>query len=92
MTTTAAGLRHRVAYIAHWGLVEIRNLAYGQAPHEQIADLADALEILPKRALEEPAAESWEMVRFVIENYNKHYPDSGWRLVQALNEEPPEQY
>jgi hypothetical protein len=85
-------LRARVAYLLHWGCVEIRSLAFAGAPHQQIADLADALELLPRYVLEEPSPDDWEMVRFVITNYNNHYPDSGWRLVQRLDIDPPERY
>jgi hypothetical protein len=92
MTTTTVGLRHRVAYLLHVGIAEIRNLGYENAPQGQIADLADAIENFPRYIVDEPTPDDWEMVRFVIENYNKHYPDSGWVLVQALDKDPPERY
>lgn len=92
MATATLGLSQRVAYLVHSGCVEIRNLALGNAPHEQIAELADAIEILPKYFRDDLSAEDWEMVRFVIENYNSHYPDSGWRLMRGLDQDPPRWY
>ena len=91
MTATAPDLGRRVGYILHVGCTIIRSLGYDHAPHDQIADLADALEILP-RYLPEPSEKDWEMVRFVVTNYNDHYPESGWRLVRCLDEDPPERY
>ena len=85
-------LTRRIAYLLHCGCVVIRNLALGGASHQQIADLADALELLPRYLGDDVSDENWVMVRFVIENYNSHYPDSGWRLVRCLDNDPPERY
>jgi hypothetical protein len=93
MSATTSGLRQRIiAYLLHVGCVEIRSLALGGAPHNQIAELADALEILPRFLDAEPTADDWELVRFVVENYNAQFPESGWRLAQRLDQEPPERY
>ena len=50
MSTAVTSLTRRVAYLLHLGFVEVRALAYARAPHEQIADLADALEVIAKYA------------------------------------------
>src|SRR5262245_52204882 len=46
MNVTENDLHKRLLYVLHLGLAEIRNLALA-ASQQQIADLADAMEILP---------------------------------------------
>jgi hypothetical protein len=82
MIATNPNMRRRLEYILHEGFVEIRNLAYG-GNHKQIAELADAMEILP-RFLEECSAEDMEMARFVLRNYHRQYPQSRYRYLEIL--------
>ena len=92
MPSATTGLARRIPYLLHVGCVELRNLALGQAPHQQIADLADALETLPRFLRDDISEDDWSLVRFVVENYNAHYPHSGWRLFRGLDYDPPERY
>jgi hypothetical protein len=65
-------LAKRLLFILHRGLTDIRNMALN-AEQEQIADLADALEILPG-IIDHWEDDRLDMVRFVLENYEKKYP------------------
>jgi hypothetical protein len=71
MNASEQELRKRLLYILHLGFTEIRNLAHG-AGNEQIADLADAKEILPG-FVDRCSEEDLEMVRFVLKNYQDKY-------------------
>jgi hypothetical protein len=72
MNASDQELRKRLLYILHLGCVEIRNLAL-DAGNEQIADLADALELLP-RFVDKCEPEDLELVRFVLKTYqDKHH-------------------
>src|SRR5438309_1325473 len=72
----------QLLYILHLGLTEIRNLALA-AKHEQIAELADAMEILPgiiKESIDlrfepihEVIEEHLEHIRFVLKTYQDKY-------------------
>jgi hypothetical protein len=76
MTDTEQSLlARRLRYIMHCGFVEIRNLAGVEGTSQQIHDLADAMEILP-RYLEEATNEDVEIVRFVLRDYQTRYPQS----------------
>jgi hypothetical protein len=71
MNATEHELRKRLLAILHLGFVEVRNLALASG-QEQIADLADAMELLP-RYLDECTEERLEMIRFVLQAYqDKH--------------------
>ena len=81
----------RIAYILHLGLVEIRNLASPQNC-EQVSDLADALELLP-RFLEHAAEEDVQLIRHVLSNYRQKYPQSSFDYLAYLDgDEPPETF
>jgi hypothetical protein len=71
MNATQQDLKRRLLYILHLGLTEIRNLALA-AKHEQIADLADAMEILPG-FVNECGEDDVEMIRFVLKTYQDKY-------------------
>ncbi len=81
----------RLLYILHRGLTEIRNLALASG-QEQIADLADALEILPGMI------ENWnddhaEMARFVLRAYQNKYPGRAYDYVGQLDrQDTPERF
>jgi hypothetical protein len=85
-------LRKRLGYILYRGLNEARNLASGGS-NEQIFELADAMEILP-RYLDECSEADFELIRFVLQNYQAKYPHSNNRYVEILEgeQEPPERY
>jgi hypothetical protein len=75
-------MRRRLLEVLHLGLVELRLLALA-GKGEQVADLADALEIVP-RYVEECDAEGVELIRFVLKNYEGKYPNSGANLVSQF--------
>jgi hypothetical protein len=80
----------RLLYILHVGLNEIRNMALGNG-HGQIADLADALEILPRLVME-CKDEDLELIRFVLANYQEKY-HSSYDYPRRFEEyDPPERY
>ncbi|MBY0523171.1 MAG: hypothetical protein K2R98_07220 [Gemmataceae bacterium] len=65
-------IRKRLLYILHLGFVEVRKLAHADG-NERIADLADALELLPRFVDKECSEEDLELIRFVLKNYqDKH--------------------
>jgi hypothetical protein len=79
-------LRRRILFILHRGFTEARNLAYaGRA--EQIADLADALEIIPGMLLKWDAGQ-WDMLRFVLKTYEDKYPTGRYDYTPYLDRYP----
>jgi hypothetical protein len=91
MENTSAPASARLLFILHRGLVEIRNLALA-AGHEQIADLADALEILP-RMVEHWDQEKADLAHFVLRNYEGKYPVRSYDYEAYLDRfEPPDRY
>jgi hypothetical protein len=90
MNATTADLRKRLLYILHLGFVEIRSLALA-AGQAQIAELADAMEILPRLA-DECSEEDIQMIRFTLQNYQDKYRSS-FDFPKRFQEcEPPERY
>jgi hypothetical protein len=83
-------LRKRLLFILHRGLTEIRNLAGdGQ---QQIADLADALEILPG-IIGHWQDDRLDMIRFVLQTYEDRYPGRAYDYLAYLEKyEPPERF
>jgi len=71
MDATATDFQRRILYILHVGLTEIRNLALGE--HEQIADLADALEILPGLLDRSEGEDKHDLIRFVLKTYQEKH-------------------
>lgn len=90
MNATQQDLRKRLLVILHLGFTEIRSLALA-AGHEQIAELADATEILP-RYVEECGEVDLEMVRFVRKNYQEKHHSSFDYPARFDRYEPPERY
>jgi hypothetical protein len=81
----------QLLYILHRGLTEIRNLALASG-QEQIADLADALEILPGM-IENWNNDQSEMAHFVLQAYQSKYPSRAYDYVGQLErQDVPEQY
>jgi hypothetical protein len=90
MNITENDLQKRVLYILHLGLVEIRNLAL-TAGQQQIADLADAMEILPG-LLDKGGSEDLELIRHVLKDYQEKYR-SNYDFPRRLEEfEVPERF
>lgn len=91
MSAIPDDLARRLLYILHRGLVQARNLALARGD-EQIADLADALEILPGMM------NCWneghlEMVRFVLKTYQDKYPGGSYDYLADLDKyAPPERF
>jgi hypothetical protein len=92
MIATRTSLRKRLQFILHRGFTEARNLALARN-HEQIFELADAMEILP-RYLDECGDDDLEMIRFVLKNYLSKYPQCAYGYLEILDgiEEPPARY
>ncbi|HEV3258755.1 MAG TPA: hypothetical protein VG013_17930 [Gemmataceae bacterium] len=91
MKTIPDNVAKRLLFILHRGLTEVRNLGLGEG-NEHIADLADALEILP-RYVQECGEEDVELIRFVLKNYQDKYPHSNYDYLAYFDKyEPPERY
>jgi hypothetical protein len=91
MNQSPVDISKRLSFILHRGLTEIRNLALGEG-NQQIADLADALEILPK-FIEDCSGDEMELVRFVLKNYQDKYPGRAFDYLAHLEQlEPPARY
>jgi hypothetical protein len=80
-------LRRRLLFILHRGLVEARLLAQAQK-HQQLFDLADALEPLPGYM------DGWEgqylkAIRFNLETYQGKYPGLSFDYLRYLDVDPP---
>ena len=90
MNATDSDLQKRILYILHVGLTEIRNLALDE--HEQIADLADALETLPGY-LADWTDEHLEMVLFNLRTYQEKYPGRAFDYLAHVDRyDPPDRY
>lgn len=91
MSVTQTDIHKRLLYILHLGFVEARLLAMGQK-HQQIFDLADTLEFLP-RYVDECTSENLDVIRCVLKGYQEKYPESRFDYLARLDElEPPERY
>ena len=90
MNASQQELRKRLLYILHLGLAEIRNLAHGSG-NEQIADLADAMEILPG-FVDRLSEDDLEMIRFVLKNYQDKYHSSFDYPARFEHYEAPERF
>jgi hypothetical protein len=84
-------LDRRLLFILHRGLTDIRNLALGEG-NEQIADLADALEILPG-IIDHWEDDQLEMVRFVLKTYEDKYPGRSFDYLARVEKyDPPDRF
>jgi hypothetical protein len=90
MNATHKELQRRLLHILHLAFVEARNLAL-DANNERLADLADAMELLP-RFVEECREDDLQMARFVLKTYqDKH--QSVYNYPARLDEmDAPERY
>jgi len=91
MNDTQQDLRKRLLHILHLGFTEARDLALAGA-HQQIFDLADAMEILP-RLVDNCNEDEKELVRFVLRTYEEKYPDSRYNYLARFDSyDPPDRY
>ncbi len=75
-------LAKKLLYVIHHGLTDIRNLALG-AGNEQIAALADALEILPG-IIDHWEDDRLELIRFVLKTYEDKYPGRAFDYLERF--------
>jgi hypothetical protein len=91
MNQVPENLSWRLLYILHFGLTELRKLALAEG-QVQSADLADALEILP-RYVQHCDPEDLELLRFVLKNYEDKYPGRSFDYLAHLEQyDPPERF
>jgi hypothetical protein len=91
MNQLSAPLTRRLLFILHRGLVEMRNLALAQG-NKQIAELADALEILPS-LIDHWQDEHLQLIHFVLEKYQKEFPESTYDYLGYLEKyETPDRF
>jgi hypothetical protein len=88
MKTIEETMRRRILFILHRGLVDIRNLAGTAGCAQQIHDLADALEIIPK-CIDRCTDEDIELVRFVVDDFQKKYPHGRFDYLSYLESDDP---
>ena len=82
-------LRRKLTRLLHEGCVEIRSLAYERGHDDQIADLADVLEFVPRFLDGEPSPEEWSVLRSEVEGYALRYPGLSCRLLDCLDRDAP---
>jgi hypothetical protein len=80
-------LGKRLLYVLHYGLVEIRNQALC-AKNQQIADLADALEILPG-IIDHWEDDRLDLVHFVLRTYQEKYPEGPFDYLAHVEQYAP---
>ncbi len=91
MNEVPENLSKRLLFILHLGFVELRKIALATG-QEQSADLADALELLP-RYVEHCNPEDMELFRFVLKNYQDKYPGGTFDYLKYLEQyDPPERF
>ena len=80
-------LQRRLLFIVHRGLVEARLLAQAKK-HEQLFDLADALEPLPSY-MDNWQDSNLEAIRFNLKTYQQKYPSPSFDYLRYLDVDPP---
>jgi len=80
-------LERRLLLILHRGWVEARLLAQGQK-HQQLFDLADALEPVPGY-MDRWEEEHLEAIRFNLKTYRQKHPGSSFDYLRYLDVDPP---
>lgn len=84
MPTVTPDLRHKLRYLIHLGLTEIRSLAYEGGHDARIAKLADVLEFLP-RYLEDDREPDLLTVREQFEQYQVEHPAATFNYLAFLD-------
>jgi hypothetical protein len=91
MTNIPPDVLRKILCIIHWGLTDIRDRAY-YIKDAQIADLADALEILPG-IIDRWDEQQMDMVDFVLKNYQSLHPNDRFQLYDRYSNYPvPEHF
>jgi hypothetical protein len=81
----------RLLFILHRGLTEARNLGYA-GRSEQVAELADALELLPGLLLRWDG-ESMSLLRHLLKTYEDKFPTGRYDYTPYLDRWPvPDHY
>jgi len=80
----ATDVRDRLRYVIHLGLVDIRNLAFAGGHDQQIADLADILEILPA-AMGNDSEPDLTVIHEEFERYELEYPEHRYKFLDILD-------
>ena len=84
-------LQRRLLFILHRGLVEARLVAQAKE-HEQLFDLADALESLPSY-MDHWDERNLETIRFNLRKYREKYPSPSFDYLRYLDVDPlPERF
>jgi hypothetical protein len=90
MNATPHDLRKRLLFILHLGFTEVRSLALASG-NEQIADLADAMEILP-RYVDGCSEDDLDLIRFVLKTYQDKYHSSFDYPARFERDDQPEHF
>ncbi len=91
MTDLQTDVKRRLLYMLHLGFVETRSLALAQR-HQQLFDLADAMELLPG-AIDAPTAEQLELIRSSLRGYKGKHPEAAFEYLKYLDwEDIPERF
>jgi hypothetical protein len=80
-------LKRRLLFILHRGLVEARLHAQAKK-HQQLFDLADALEPIPGY-IDRREEQHLKAVRFNLKTYQEKHPDSSFDYLRHLDIDPP---
>jgi hypothetical protein len=84
MSLTEAHLR--LLFILHRGLVQLRELGRSHG-HDQVAELADALEWIPGR-IPDLQLEELKSIKSSLETYQKQYPSTRFEYVSYMENAP----
>ena len=91
MNQSPTDLTRRLLYILHRGWTQARNLALA-GDQQQLADLADTLEILPG-LIDRWQDDDLALVRSILQAYQEKYPGQGYDyLAQLETRETPERF
>jgi hypothetical protein len=93
MAAVQFDLKKRLSYIIHLGFTEVRNLAGLPGFEQQIHDLADAMEVLPRFLHSLATEEDLAMIRFVLKDYQTRHPTAKFDYLAYLDQrDPPDRY
>ena len=80
-------IKERLLYILHRGFVETRLLG-GAGKNKQVADLADAMELIPGM-LKNWHEDDLEKVKSLLQTYQNKYPEWRFDFVSRLEKKAP---
>ena len=90
MLTLGVDVKKRLLHILHRGFVEARLLA-SAGNHQQLFDLADALETIPG-CIDQWQDEHLDSIRFNLRTYQEKYPQAFDYLAYLEDYPPPERF